>query len=85
MLRNFSRLFGSDTGTAEEKAREGPRRLLQGASQPPFPLFIPWLRASLGRGPEPATGQWGLERKGVEGEVSSLKVTLSCSSDSRKT
>lgn len=84
-LRNFSsRLFGSGGGTAEEKAREGSARLLPGLPSPHFPLSRPWLLASLGRGPGLALGSGGLERKearevaGGWGEVSALKVTLSC-------
>lgn len=77
------------TGTAEGKDGEGPPARPFSAppspSPPPFLLPVPWLGASLGRGPGPGTGQWDLEGEDVKGEVSALKVTLSCSSGSLQT
>lgn len=87
-LRKFSRLFGSDRNS-RRKGRGGAScaALLSTplALPPPFLLPVPWLGASLGRGPGPGTGQWDLEGEDVKGEVSALKVTLSCSSGSLQT
>lgn len=52
---------------------------------PRFLHPLPWLLASLGRGPALGTGQWDLEGKEIEGEVLTLKVTMSCSSASLET
>lgn len=74
------------TGTAEGKDGEGPpARPFSAPPPPPFLLPVSWLGASLGRGPGPGTGQWDLEGEDVKGEVSALKVTLSCSSGSLQT